>query len=306
MVLIPLVPHLMSKEGRLRFNEVNIFTNPIPVELANSRIQRDGGAWWSKIINNRRVYYFEDYLKHFFDNFKGDFLFLRGDINSTFSTRRNGELYYLDLLLIISGLYFLWFKNRKLCIFFLLWLFAGVAPAGLARETPHALRTMNLLPTYQIFAAFGFLFISSKMRKNIFKLIMPTTVIVLFFFDLFFYYNFYSYEQSKYFQYGYKELVNYIYKNKSQYDKIYISAIRGRPYIYFLLYGQIPAEDYLSESSVSKDNFGFYNVTRFRNIYFVTGAFGSGAGSLTIAAPEEFGNEKNLNIVKKNSVSRRN
>lgn len=271
VMLAPLVPHLMSKEGRLRFEEVNIFTNPVPIEVSNSRIQRDNNVFWSKIINNRRIYILNDFLKHFTDNFRLDFLFLTGDKNGTFSDGKTGELYLFDLLLISIGIYFLLAKEKKGKKFFLFlafWMIAAIFPAAVARETPHALRTLNILPVYQIFSALGLLFFVKYFRKIFF--VAGCVVILFFSFFMYIknYYHSYQFEKTENFQYGYKEMVEYLEKNKKAYSQIYVTGFYGRPYIYYLWYARVPAGKFLKDATFSDNFFGFYTVKSAGSVFF--------------------------------------
>lgn len=271
-LLLPLIPHLLSPEGRLRFQEVNIFTNPASVVTANARIERDGNSWWSKIINNRRVFFTRDYLKHFSDNFDFNFLFLTGDVNATFSTRENGQLYYFDLLFLVAGGFFLFSISKKaplLLIFLLGWLIIGIAPAGVARETPHALRTLNALPVYQIVSACGISFLmAEKYCRQLKSGAVLIIVIGCFVLYLRNYWIRYPVAQSEYFQYGNKEMVEEVQKRKNNYHKIFISNVRGRVYVYYLWYAKINPKDFWQKGEVIRDNFGFYNAMSFDNVFF--------------------------------------
>ncbi len=297
ILVMPLVPHLMSKEGQLRFREVNIFTNPVPIEISNERIARDNGALWSKIINNRRGFYFMDYLKHYTDNFKFDYLFLKGDVNGTFATGRTGQLYIIDGALIVAGVIFLLAKSKKTLLFLLLWLFLGIAPAGVARETPHALRSLNALPVYQILTAAGFVFFLRK-GKILIKGSLFFLTAAVFTWYLNDYYLVYAKTQGKYFQYGYRQAVDYIMAHKNEYRQIYLTSHYGRPYIYVLWYGKIPATEFLANSNVVKNEFGFYNVYRFENIYFNITDLGAG-NSLLIIEPQKMDDSPNRKILEK-------
>lgn len=299
ILVVPLVPHLLSKEGQLRFQEVNIFTNPVPITLSNDRIARDGGAIWSKVINNRRVYYFLDYLKHFTDNFKFDYLFLKGDINGTFASGRTGQLYVIDGALIIAGIIFLSMKSKKTLVFLLLWLFLGIAPSGIARETPHALRSLNALPVYQMLAAAGVI-VLLKTGRNIFvKGAILTAVILVFAWYLNDYYLVYAKTQGKNFQYGYRQVVTYIMQHKNEYQQVYLTGYYGRPYIYVLWYGKIPAREFMANANIERNEFGFYNVRQFKNIYFDLPRRSESNSLFIMEPPQQTGNFPTVKILEK-------
>jgi len=157
VLMLPIATHLVSKEARLRFTEVNIFSDASVVLLSNKRIEDAGGAWWAKIVYNRRVGYARSYVLHYFDHFQPDYLFVKGDGNPKFSIQDVGQLYMIEAPFLVIGAFGLIRLSPTVGLFLLYWLCMAIVPAAVARETPHALRTLNSLPTWQIFVAFGIL-----------------------------------------------------------------------------------------------------------------------------------------------------
>jgi hypothetical protein len=155
LMLIPLVPFLRSPLARVRFHEVNIFADLDVILKANERIERDGGGWWARLIHNRRLGYAYSFLDHYFDHFSGEFLFARGDVNPKLSVRKMGELYLAELPFLVGGIYVLWRRRSRASALILFWLLAAPLPAATARETPHALRSLTFLPSFQIITAVG-------------------------------------------------------------------------------------------------------------------------------------------------------
>ncbi|PIY72431.1 hypothetical protein COY87_01025 [Candidatus Roizmanbacteria bacterium CG_4_10_14_0_8_um_filter_33_9] len=237
---IPLYKHVNSPEGKLRFTEVNIFNNLEIVERSNQLVAEYGNTVWSKIIYNRRWGYTKLFLSHFFDHFNFRFLFLEGDVNPRINSGQ-GQLYWLEAPLILFGLYAL-FKKKKLLFFLAVWLVLGVLPAAMARETPHALRTVGTLPIWQIFIAFGiyqiFLF-GKKAKPALFLLI------VLYVFSLYgFLYNYfvvYPLKSADSWFNAFDQAVEFAFKNQNQYKKEYIQ-LEDRAYIAYLFYNKIEPE----------------------------------------------------------------
>ena len=89
LLLLPFVFYFLTPESKLRFQEVNIFTDIAVVKESNRLIQEDGNSVFSKIIHNRRVLYGFSYIKHYFDFFNPQYLFLKGDVNPRFSTQES-------------------------------------------------------------------------------------------------------------------------------------------------------------------------------------------------------------------------
>jgi len=107
ILLSPYYSYFKTQESKSRLQEVSIFNNLEIVETANERIARSGNAWWAKLIHNRRVGFAREYFLHYFDNFRGDYLFVHGDRNPRLSIQDVGELYIIEAVFVIFGLYYL-------------------------------------------------------------------------------------------------------------------------------------------------------------------------------------------------------
>ena len=115
--VLPILPHLLSPEARLRFKEVNIFTDTSVVETSNSRMEHDGNSMVSKIFDNRRIGYARSYLMHFFDNLEPWFLFVKGDGNPKFSLQDVGQLYIFESILLLYGIYKAFTFRSRISVF---------------------------------------------------------------------------------------------------------------------------------------------------------------------------------------------
>jgi len=113
LLILPSINYLQSRESRLRFQEVSIFNNLKLIEDSNKRIAYDDSTFLAKIIHNRRVIYIGDFLKHYFDNFSGRFLFTHGDGNPRLAIQNMGQLYVWTLPFLIAGLFFLIKRKRE-------------------------------------------------------------------------------------------------------------------------------------------------------------------------------------------------
>jgi len=275
LLLLPSFSYLKSKESKLRFQEVSIFNNLNVIETANDWIAKDGNTSFSKIIHNRRILYLFDFLKHYSDNFSGRFLFTHGDVNPRLSIQEMGELYIWDLPFLVIGLYLLYKHKEKGLLPIMIWMLIVPIPAGTARETPHALRILSILPTYQMIIAYGLyriiLFLRQKSNAKFFYSLLLVTCLALvlnFYYYLHNYYVHYPVSWSGEWQYGYKEMVSYVSDVEGNYDSISITDSLGRPYIYFALYNKYPVNKFLQERKASRDWFGFWNVSSLGKIQF--------------------------------------
>ena len=283
--LAPLAPHLISPEARLRFAEVNIFSDLSIIKRSNERIAVDGGGIWANIVHNRRVGFAIEYLKHFFDHFQPWFLFIRGDGNPKFSIQDTGQLYLIEAPIFVYGFYRLFADNPKLAWTFVLWIVFALLPAGVARETPHALRIANSLPVWQIFIAYGAV---SFLKKRTLHIAYCLFLIVSFSYFWHNYFNHYAKEYSTEWQYGYKEAIAKVKQLEGDYNRIVITEGYGRSYMYTLFFTQTDPETYVADKRSTFDAAGFYHVFGFGKYEFRENGTGSiERGTLYMATPKE-------------------
>lgn len=274
LILLPAIPFLFTPQAKLRFKEVNIFSDPSVVILANQEMTNDNWAWWSRIIHNRRWGYFRQFLTHYFDHFKPSFLFIKGDGNPKFSTQDVGQLYFWELPFLVAGIFLLLKKRQGYWWLLPVWLLVGIGPAATARETPHALRIETTLPTWQILTALGLVnfWQYAKKQKPLLKnaLVVSCCLLALLGFIYFQhgYWRHYAVEFSGEWQYGYEPAIEFIKGVKDEYDEIWFANQLGRPYIYLLYYLQKNPSEFRREAIVERDVFGFVNVRSFDKYHF--------------------------------------
>ena len=221
--LYPLVRNTLHT-GSLgaRFTTVSIFTSPAmknnPYEIARL--------------------FGKNYLNHF--NF--DFLFLTGDGNGRHHAPDMGVLYLAELPFLLAGLYFLLSEHPKWFFFTAWWFLTAPLASAMTTTTPHAVRALLFLPTYQIFTAYGLVKTVSLVKTNLRPAVflgISFLFLLNFGYYLHQYFIHYPIESAKDWQYGYKEAVKKVLANEKNFDRIYITSAYDQPYIYFLFYGRI-------------------------------------------------------------------
>lgn len=293
--LLPILSHLVSKEARLRFTEVNIFTDISVVQQANARIDYEKNAWWPNILQNRRVGYIRSYLSHFLDHFQPQFLFGKGDGNPKFSIQDVGQLYLLDAAFLVIGFVYIYAHYRREFVLLVWWLIVAIVPAAVARETPHALRILNSLPVWIIGVACGcYAFCNrlkglAKLNYIFYILINFTWVTVYIFLVMYYLYNYHFHYPAEYsgeWQYGYKQAITYLQGVKNSYSRIVITDTIGRPYMYTLFYTKTDPRYFWQTKDDAFDAAGFYHVYGFGEYRFISGApYKLEAGTLYVLSP---------------------
>lgn len=274
ILIAPLALFITTPQAKLRFAEVNIFSDAGVIKRINQEISNDNLATWSKIIHNRRITYAVEFLRHYFDNLNPDFLFIKGDGNPKFSTQDVGEMYLWEAPFLVAGVLIL-FKKRKGSWWIIpLWLILGIVPAATARETPHALRIETTIPTFQILTALGFAYFVYwiKMQSTFIKKILLILVIFFGAFNFFYYLHGYYFHYPKTYsgewQYGYKDAIAYAQSVENKYNTIYVTQALGRPYIYFLFYTKYDPKKFRKEAQIWREPLGFVHVVSFGKYNF--------------------------------------
>lgn len=230
-----------------------------------------------EVIHNRRFVYAEEIVKNYLVHFSPQWLFITGD-QSRHHPPGMGILYLWDFPFIILGIYYLLKKNltskkNKLLIFF--WFFISPIAAAITYDVPHAGRTMNFLPIFQIFTAIGVFYLFTNLKKKIDK---NNFFILVVFISSFFIINFTYYlrqyfvvldqKNSEDYQYGYQQTVSEIEKIKGAYNHVIVSnqVPLDESYMFFLFYLKYPPQKYQYE----EDKNHSFNKFTFRAINYQT------------------------------------
>lgn len=257
-------------EGRLRFEEVTIFRNLNPINDSIRFRSQDNFSWWSSVLHNRRFHRAGEYLTHYFDAFNPRFLFTKGDVNPRLSIQENGQLYYFEVFTLLTGIYFLFLKKQKYRFLIIAWLLVSPLGPATARETPHALRMIHILPTFQLISAYGVInFLNSVRHKRIALFITIISIVMSFTFYIQNYYLHYPKIYSNDWQYGYKQAVETVGPLYKEADEVIVEKSLGRPYIYFLIYMKTDPNIFQKLASVTRDKFYFLDVKSFDKFKFV-------------------------------------
>lgn len=277
IIIIPMVVNILTDESTLlRARGTSIFSKQTEIlETHIKRLESDrvNGDLFGVLLDNRRVVYANAIVGGYLSHYDLNWLFIRGDIGRHHAPGM-GLLYLFELPLILAGIYLLVFGrfDIRTKLTFFLWFLAVPIPASITTEVPHAVRTLNFLPIWQIFAALGaihlfyfwksrFLRLKTKdLRRYI--LLLGLTSYVLFTVANFVYYlNQYfvqlNYYTSNEWQYGYKQAVEEVVKLQDKYQKIVVSDEQplDKSYMFFLFYLKYPPNEYQKIGALSSGGF---------------------------------------------------
>lgn len=266
LVLVPLVWDTFSGPGLARFSSISIFsdkTTPERVRLAREDCDYTGAL--ERVLHNKVVFWGKDFISNYLKSFSLDFLFISGDPNPRHSIGR-GELYLFELpfLLIGLGLVLSQLLNGNRPSFLILsWLILTPLPAALTQNGgTHAIRLLHFLPWLQILTAMGIVHFYRFIKKSVFKflflLFLSLIVTVSLFLYLHDYYVHYPKKAGRWWNYGYKQVFEYINRHDDELERIYISPGWEPPVVYALFYSQYNPSLAQKELTISPHTLGKY------------------------------------------------
>ena len=256
-----------------RFLAINIFGQQ---ELQEKIVQKINGE---RAVSSMPVYllplfhnkYIENSLligEGYLSHFSLDFLFIHGDRNPRHNMSLMGQLYLIEIVLLVIGLAFIALSNRRLLILLLGWLLIAPLPAALMLE-PHALRSSLMLPPLIIFSATGLYVLVSHRKEKGMKFLL-WTVVFIFFIQFTFFINriFFltSNELSRFWSFPAKIAAQYIMSNKDNFDYVLVSdRIDNIEYAY-PVYSQTDPSIIIAQNK-QRDRLGKYEFKRIDNVY---------------------------------------
>lgn len=275
LISLPTILSLFSgKTGRL--NVFSVFSYRRPEEyLQNQLLQGNEkvGDVSYYLFHSEAYNFVRGIFGRWFNHFSGRFLFFEGDwANPRHSAPSAGVITLADFILFILGFVVL-FKKRlgKNKFFVILWLIFASFPAILSRDQVHAVRSLNMSIPLVIVLSLGFNFlfeIKSKFRKILLAVFGGIYLLsYVYFLDLYFVHL--PIHNSKYWEYGYKQIVETVTPIQKEYEEIKVQQSYAQPYIYFLFYQKYNPVKYQENALLKESEYGDVGqVERLDNIYF--------------------------------------
>lgn len=204
-------------------------------------------------------------------HFTPQYLFITGDKNARLSSQ-TGEFYKLDAIFLILGLLYLLRKRSKEGMVLLTWALVAPLPSALVAEAPHAARAMYMMGSWHLISALGLYSIIVFTRNLATKWIIIVITLTALVFSLSSYLSYYYEEYAKRYaiewQYGMKQIVEYV-KLHPEYEQVFMTDARSQPYIFFLYYLKTPLPQHLNSVIYNNSESKSYNtVTNFDRYYF--------------------------------------
>lgn len=270
---------LLDSNTLLRAKGTSIFQDQTVLLQENvKRLDSDHerGDILGLILDNRRIVYAKLIISGYLSHYNLNWL-LGGDI-ARHHAPGMGLLYYFEIPFLLAGIYLLAMGklNKKTKAVFFAWFLIAPLPASITTGVPHAVRTLNFLPTFQFFTAIGLLAVYAWMQNSkmftkkywqfSLQRIFVAGGLLLFLLNFAYYLNQYfvqqNYFHSQDWQYGYEEAVAKVENIGKKYKRIVVSddAPLDKSYMFFLFYLKYPPAKYQEVGKYSSGGFAEHHA----------------------------------------------
>jgi len=277
VLLLPLVPYLFSGERSARYKLVSITDDPGLIPRINENRGRSNLPQpLPRLVHNKVTYITFYFTRNYLSHFTPQFLFISGASHKQHHVQNIGELYYFQAPFLMIGLLSLFYFKHRFKNLLISWLFLAFIPVSMTGDSiPHALRTLIAAPFYQLVSAFGFLIALGWIKKIsvVAKVVAMIILIITIAFSVKIYldnyYQVYPKMYSRDWQYGYKQVVNYIGKHKDEYDEIVFTRHYGEPHMFTLFYLNFDPAKYQNDPNLVRfETYDWVRVLKFDKFYF--------------------------------------
>jgi 4-amino-4-deoxy-L-arabinose transferase-like glycosyltransferase len=279
LITLPVLFSFLNNGGTTRLGGVGLMADYGPIARAEELLnQHSDFNIANRIIHNKRLLYVISWSEKYLSHYDLNFLFTKGDEVPRSKTPNMGQLYLIELPLLLLGLYFLFHSKiftKKTSLFLISFLLISPVASSLTFQAPSALRGLPLVVPLSILISIGlyqtFLFINSLSTNK--KYISYFLVALLYSYSLSNYLTQYFIHSPQTYPFAwnskFEEVVPYINSQKNDYQNIYLTDTYDQPYILYLYYSKYDPKTIQSQIKLSPpDKFGFSTVRQIDNIHF--------------------------------------
>lgn len=252
-----------------RFAEINIFSQqnlkePIEQKINYERTLTQLPQEFAKYFHNKGVEYMKVFIENYLQNFSLDFLILHGDRNPRHNMATMGQIYAVEILLILIGTLNFWHSNKRTMIFLLGWI--ALAPFATALVgSPHALRNSLMLPPLLLLSTLGLGVIMDSRKKIIFLMLVIGFSVQFIFFTQKLYFLAPN-QFSGFWAYPGKLASEVAVSNKDKYDYVIIADRIDAVEFAYPVYAKLDPEMIISQNK-HRTSLNSYDFKKFDNVY---------------------------------------
>ena len=245
---LPIAADLISGRSQKRYVQVGITTDAELVErFFKYRNTFPLGDFGNKLVFNKYTFMLNKGFSNWTSYLSPHFLLGSESIRAQHSIPFRGVLYFFEFGLMCYGLIVLFKKESGVARYLpLLMIAVGFIPPALTKDIYHALRSILTLPWWQLLAAVGIV----ELQKNKFKYLNFVYLLLIFEVIAFIFILFAWYPRAfaRDWQYGHKEMIEWVSTHEDKYKHIYVTKAYGEPQLFFAFYNKWDPTWYQQES----------------------------------------------------------
>lgn len=243
-IVMPILLVLSSHDLSRRVEMLSIFNHPETQLKLNEQIREEGSGvnpFLTRLYHNKVINYSATFIQNYANHFSYNFLLTDAGLPDRYRVPGFGLIYFLDVIFIVSGLIYLYQKDKKIFYFLAGWIV--IVPIGSAMtfdDIPNLQRTLIIFPALSIVIAVG-LYGLWNLKYNVrLQVIFRSLLVVVIIYNLSFYLHQYFVHQVNhrpwFRQEGYKELYAKINDLSGVYSRVFITDAQTAPLIFYLFY----------------------------------------------------------------------
>lgn len=252
-----------------RFDAVSVFAFKEPKLITEEQLRYDGTQKLpiliSRVYHNKIANYSSETIQNYATHFSAPFLFGLEGGPPRYKIPHTGLLYFLDIPLLLIGLFTIFKKFTLKKSFIIFWILVGAIPAALTVEDiPNMQRSVFTMPGWQIIIAYGiYSFINSFPKKLFFRILFAAVIVISYTFFLSTFLHQLIFHQPKQQNWHrnseWPQVVRIAEENKAKYTKINLYSTIGHYFFFFY------SKDY--RNAITNDEVLKRNYLENRNLW---------------------------------------
>lgn len=220
-----------------------------------------------RIFLNKPMYMIGKWRENYLNAYSPQFLFLYTEGSGIYSIWSRGRIYFIDIIFIIVGVFYLFKVNKSSTSFFISLLLIGGLPGMIGGE-PYSARNFFLSVIFPVFSAGGvLLFLTSPLLKQWRKpllIIIVLAYMYAFSSYLFDYYERYAFYGAESWAKSLKDISQIVGENKERYSKVIVGTASFGDFMQYAFYTKLDptfVQQVWRKNDNNKQAFSFKNVT---------------------------------------------
>lgn len=298
---LPLLYNLLSGVSAARLSQVGVTTDQKALtEFYELRKTLPFPDIVDKILVNKATYTLWKVSDNWLSYFSPSFLLTSGGSHRQHSLPYHGVLYITEAILCVIGLMSLKKGTGPYRYLPVVMMGLGFIPAALTRDTGHVLRSILTIPGWQLAAGFGFASLSRMPLKKWAAGILTAEAV----FFLVLYFGWYPKAAARDWQYGHREVAEYLREHEGEYSRIVMTKWFGEPHLFLafynswdpLWYQQVNTANlrYEAEGRMWLDQLPVYSLGKYTFTYIDWGKESQAADTLYIGKFDDFPSDAKL------------